>query len=348
MDRGDSSPTEPCPGLELSKRIVEGGLVAGARGKRASSPYTSKPPEDLTWNRMRRIREEGIEVLVARYSGFCPGVKRAIRMAESLLKSRGKAWSLGPVIHNPQVVGELERRGLGILPENPLLWEEIDLEGETVLIRSHGVSPSLLKRLQERGSEVVDATCPKVRRAQQVDEELVSQGYHLVIVGNPEHPEITAIVDRFPKPPTVLPSPESASEWVRSGPIPPRVAVTAQTTAGDEIFRKVVEILAAHVPEIKVVDTLCEVTKRRQREAAEIARVSDLVIVVGGMNSSNTRQLARIAGEYAPRVIQVERADEIDGSVLSGLRTIGILGGASTPEDEVNRVVKRVLDLHAM
>ena len=290
----------------------------------------------------RESRGKGMEVLVARHSGFCPGVKRAIRMAEKLLENRGKAWSLGPVIHNPRVVRELEEKGLEILPADPRLWDELELEGEAVLIRSHGIGPALLEELQRRGAEVVDATCPKVRRAQRVDEDLVRRGYHLVIVGNPEHPEVAAIVEGLPHPPTVLSSPEKAAEWAGSASLPTRVAVTAQTTAGEEVFRRIVELLASRIPEMKVVDTLCEVTKRRQREAAELARRADMVIVVGGRNSSNTRQLARIALECGSPVMQVEKAEELDESAIEGKGRIAVMGGASTPKEEVDKVVRRL------
>ncbi len=290
-------------------------------------------------------KTEGFEIVVAKHSGFCPGVKRAIRMAEGLLESRGKAYSLGPVIHNPKVVENLERKGLLILPEDPSRWDDLELIGEAVLIRSHGIGPKIREEIRKRGAEVVDATCPKVRRAQEVDEELVSQGYHLVIVGNPEHPEIKAILDRFTQPPTVLPTPDHAEAWLNKGPLPPRVAVTAQTTAGEETFHRVVELLSSHIAEIKVVDTLCEVTKRRQREAAEMARAADLIVVVGGRNSSNTRQLARIVEGCGTPVVQVETAEEMDPSVLRGKRRIGITGGASTPDEEVKKVAIKVMGI---
>ena len=271
---------------------------------------------------------------MARNAGFCPGVKRAIESAERALKEAGgEVLSLGPLIHNPQVVEMLQRRGLRVLDDDPASLERAELEGRTVVIRSHGAPPETYDILRRRGAQILDATCPNVKRAQRGAVELAEAGYSLLVVGSAEHPEVRAILGCVESRAGVAADRQGLEAWLReAGKKRRRVGVIGQTTVDLELFRELVSILLGRVPDLRVIDTLCHSTIARQQEARRLARYADLVLVVGGRNSSNTSYLRKICLLSGTPALQLETADELDLDALRGVRRLAILGGASTPD----------------
>lgn len=294
----------------------------------------------------------GMEIMVGRYAGFCPGVRRAIRMAEEVLgQERGRVYSLGPIIHNPQVVEALEARGLSILPDDAQKLRHAELEGASVVIRSHGVPPRTSQLLRDRGARLIDAACPTVKKAQRAALRLVGEGYKLFIVGDAEHPEVKAIIGQIDGDAEIIKEAAELREWwymqerrVR------KVGVIAQTTMDlltfrglvDGLFNQVPELLS-EVRELKIINTLCRNTLARQTEALQLALASDLALVFGGRNSSNTEFLRKICEATGTRTMKMETIDELDPSQLEGAKRIAILGGASTPMEVIEEARLRVL-----
>ncbi len=288
---------------------------------------------------------------VARYAGFCPGVKRAVRMVEETLKNvESEVYSLGPVIHNPQVVASLEARGLKTLPEDGAAWEGMDLTGAHVIVRSHGIPPDQLEYLRHMGASMVDATCPTVKKAQRAAMRLVGEGYKLFVVGNADHPEVKAILGHVGGDAVVIKEIQELKDWWEGWPRKVRkVGLIAQTTVDLLMFRSLVDGLINEVPELirevmelKIINTLCRNTLARQAEALQLALVNDMVVVVGGRNSSNTEFLRRICEMAGTRVLKIETAEELGDPRLGGAVRVAVLGGASTPLSIVEEVRDRL------
>ena len=289
-----------------------------------------------------------LDVRIARFSGFCPGVRSALKMAEKTLAEEGDGgkFTVGPIIHNPIVVERLEEEGLQVIPEDPREWDEIDLEGCTVIIRSHGLGPKAMQELDRRGAHIIDATCPIVTKALRSAKSLVKEGYKLVIVGSSTHPEVAAIVEHLEGEAVVVSDPGEALAWLkREEEMPERVGVTAQTTISQDSLQAVVEVLHKNVRNLKVLNTLCKTTQRRQREASKLSRKADIMLVIGGKNSSNTNYLRLISEKEGVSAHHLETADEIDPSWFKGVSLVGVIGGASTPEDIIDNVIERVKEI---
>lgn len=289
-----------------------------------------------------------LDVRIARFSGFCPGVRSALKMAEKTLSEEGDGgkYTVGPIIHNPIVVKRLEEEGLHVLPEDPLEWEQIDLEGCTVIIRSHGLGPKAMEELEKRGALIIDATCPIVTKALRSAKSLVNDGYKLVIVGSSTHPEVAAIVEHLEGKAVVVSDPEEAASWLESeDEIPEMVGVTAQTTISQDSLQAVVDVLHKNVRNLKILNTLCKTTLKRQREARKLSRKSDIMLVVGGKNSSNTNYLRLISEKEGVSAHHLETAEEIDPAWFQGVNMVGVVGGASTPEDIIDDVIERVKEI---
>ncbi len=266
-------------------------------------------------------------------AGFCFGVKRAIDMARATLDSKeGPIYSLGPLIHNPQVVSCLARMGL----------KEINDLGEikegTLVIRSHGVGPDLLETAREKGLEIVDATCPNVRRAQDLARELSRENIQVVVVGDKEHPEVQGIIGWTCGKAMVAENPEEAAELTAAGPI----GVVAQTTQPQENFDAVVDILRKTGAEVRVCNTICNATAERQKAALDLARQVDVMVVVGGKNSANTRKLASLCHASGTRTYHIEEAGQMDPAWFRGVKVAGLTAGASTPDWIIEEVMRRM------
>jgi 4-hydroxy-3-methylbut-2-enyl diphosphate reductase len=287
-----------------------------------------------------------LDVRITRFSGFCPGVKRALKIAGDVLAEKGRGgtcFTVGPIIHNPQVVEELKKSGLDVLPEDPERWSGFDLRGKTVIIRSHGMGPTRRNVLEELGARVVDATCPIVKKAQQAALSLKEQGFHVFIVGNPDHPEVRAIVDCLGGEATVSPGPEEVERLLEEGwEPPPKMGLIAQTTIDAAAFEETEALLASRTERLRKVNTLCKTTQKRQKEAMKLSGKADLMLVIGGKNSSNTNHLRKICEEAGVPTRHIETWEELDPSWFKGVSLVGVVGGASTPEKTIDKVIETI------
>ncbi len=263
-----------------------------------------------------------MKLLVAKSAGFCFGVKRAMDMAlEAARKDPKRLHTLGPLIHNPQAVEYLENLGVKVKERVE------DVPGGTVIFRSHGVSLQDLKKAKKRRLRIIDATCPMVKRAQRFAKFLHRHGYALMIVGDADHPEVEAIRSYIDEKVHVVGGVESAR---RLGPWE-KLGVIAQTTQSSGLFREVVASVLERSKEVRVFNTICQATTIRQREAIDIARKVDCMVVVGGYNSGNTQRLASICKEVQPRTYHIEKAGDLRPRWLTGRNRVGLTAGASTP-----------------
>lgn len=277
-----------------------------------------------------------MKVKVAAKAGFCFGVKRAVEMARKCLHDRdGPVYTLGPLIHNDQVIGALAREGISVVDD----LGEITGPG-TVIIRSHGVVPEVYQRAEQRGLDLVDATCPFVRKVQNTVSDLVRQDIPVVVVGDPLHPEVQGIIGWSDGRALVVADAGQAKKLDKF----PLVGVVAQTTQRRGNFEQVIRVLKKNGSRVQVYNTICLATAERQREALELAQEVDAVLVLGGKTSANTAKLAQICRTAGKPVYQVETAEEIDYAWLKGLRTVGVTAGASTPGWIIEEVCCRMMD----
>ncbi len=277
-----------------------------------------------------------MKILIAESAGFCFGVKRATNLAIDSASRTENIYSLGPIIHSPQMVKKLEEKGVRVIQS----VDEVD--SGSVIIRSHGVTVQEQEQIACRHIGIVDATCPFVKKAQQHAELLSSKGYTLVLVGEKEHPEVKGIVSYAVHGEVFIVADASEAEKL---PQVKRLGVVAQTTQAYENFSRIVAVCLEKCDELRVFKTICDATSVRQNEAREIARRSDLMLVIGGFNSANTSRLATICREIIPRTYHIETAEEIDLEWFEGVETAGITAGASTPHWVIDEVVERVKNL---
>jgi len=274
-----------------------------------------------------------VTIRLARNSGYCFGVKRAIEMAEKALAEGTAIYSIGPLIHNPPEIEALSRKGIKVV-ESP---EEAP-EGSHLIIRSHGVGPEVIERAQKRRLRIIDATCPLVKRAQNKAQLLSEEGFEVVVVGERAHPEVEGILSYAPGA-VVIESKEDAGKYKSSG----RVGVIAQTTQSPESFREILEmLLKKKFFEMRIFNTICDATVKRQQAALEVARDVDVMFVLGGHNSANTGRLYQICRQTGVETHQLETCTELDESALADTGAIGITAGASTPDWVIKEFVDRV------
>ncbi len=275
-----------------------------------------------------------MQILLAKSAGFCFGVKRAINLAFSTAKKRGKVFCLGPIIHNPQVVEKLKLSGV----QEKESLEEIE-EG-TVILRSHGVSPEVMEKARRQGLKIVDATCPFVMRSQKFVRRLTEEGYFILIVGDRKHPEVQGIMGQAKGKVLVIDSPEGLKGLKRSE----RIGVVTQTTQTLANLKEIVAQVLERALEVRVLNSICSATAQRQLESRELAGKVDCVLVVGGYNSSNTNKLAEICQKVNPHTYHIEEAGELNPSWFKGAKRVGLTGGASTPNWLIDQVIKKVRD----
>jgi 4-hydroxy-3-methylbut-2-enyl diphosphate reductase len=273
-------------------------------------------------------------ILVAEQAGYCFGVRRALDLArEQLAKDGRKVYSIGPIIHNPQVVDEFRKKGL-----TPIESLEGITEG-ILLLRSHGVERELLIEAERKGLEIVDATCPFVKNAQRLARQLSEAGYQVVIVGEQSHPEVKGILSYAGKNPIVI----NSVDQIKGKEIGPKVGMLAQTTQSQENFVRVAAAVLAIAYECRTYNTICNATASRQAAAVELAASVDVMFVVGGKNSANTTRLAELCRGTGATVYHIETAGEIVADMIRGKTRIGISAGASTPRSQVD-IVKAALE----
>lgn len=282
------------------------------------------------------------EIEVAPSAGFCFGVQRAVNQVERLTQTtpQGQLVTLGPLIHNPQEVQRLRRLGARAVEEKD------GRPQEHVVIRSHGVPREEKRRLQARGP-VSDATCPYVRSCQTLAARMAGKGYAVIVAGEAGHPETEAVLSYARAAGRgfvgVVESPDALRKLEVGGPR--RVALLAQTTLPAETLGQMAAVCAERFVETRVLNTICGATARRQKEAEILARRSDVVIVVGGRNSANTRRLRETCAKVQPRTHQVEVAGELMRQWVAGARRVGVTAGASTGQETIQQVVQRLQEL---
>jgi 4-hydroxy-3-methylbut-2-enyl diphosphate reductase len=282
----------------------------------------------------RRIAVGDAEIQVARYAGYCYGVERALQIAEDAIGGlRAPIYTLGPLIHNPTVVRRLEERGATAI-------ESLDqAQSGTVIVRTHGVPPAVIAAARARGLDVVDATCPFVTIAQRKAQALREQRYVVIILGQPDHPEVVGLKACAGEHALVV---EEAGELAEDKVADRRVGNVVQTTQTRENLARLAARIAPLARELLVYNTICDATGRRQSAAREVAGAVEVVVVVGGRNSANTSRLAALCREIQPATYHIEHADEIDGAWFAGRRRIGVTAGASTPEEEIEGTVRAI------
>ncbi len=269
-------------------------------------------------------------------AGFCFGVKRALQLARDATEKYAEVACLGPLIHNRQVVAELEKRGMRVTDA----IEDVP-PGSAALIRAHGAGPRVYEQARERGVRLIDATCPFVRRVQQAAANYVAQDYQVLVLGERDHPEARAIVAHAGGQATII---EGADE-LEGMTIGERVAVVCQTTQRLANLQELVVRLLPHVRELSVANTICDATSKRQHASVRVAAQVDLMVVIGGHHSANTNRLAQICREAGARTKHIENADELRTEWLDGVQTVGISAGASTPLEAVEAVRVRLLEM---
>ena len=277
---------------------------------------------------------------LARSAGFCYGVRRAVQMAEMAAEEGRPCVMLGPIIHNRDVIAYLESIGVGLV-DTP---EEVP-PGAAVLIRSHGEGRPVHQALARLGRPVIDATCPNVSRIHQIVSRAEEGGRQVLIIGTRTHPEVAAIAG-WCRRPVVLEGAAELSNWLKTAPERRDIPLTmvSQTTSTRFIWDSCVEKAKKECTNLKIFDTICNATCKRQSEAQALAARSDAMVVIGGRESSNTKRLAELCGALCPMVVWIERAAELEPSNLCRKASIGITAGASTPEWIIKEVYDKMSD----
>ena len=272
-----------------------------------------------------------MEVILAEYLGFCYGVKRAIKIARE--NSGENTCTLGPIIHNPQMVEKLRREGVGTISD----LSEMNLG--TVIIRSHGVGSKIYKEIHDKNLRLVDATCPHVKKAQTAAKELADEGYQVVIIGEKNHPEVKSIFEWAGNKNQSAVIVENEFEAENLKPCP-KLGIVSQTTVSNEQFSNVVLRLLSKSKEIKILRTICTATEQRQVAALELASKVDVMLVIGGRNSANTTKLAKLC-ETKCKTYHIETVQELLPEWFVQSKKIGITAGASTPDWIIREVYEK-------
>ncbi|MFL5755135.1 MAG: 4-hydroxy-3-methylbut-2-enyl diphosphate reductase [Chloroflexota bacterium] len=274
---------------------------------------------------------------IAPRTGFCYGVREAIDKAKEAAAAGKTTHTLGQVVHNEGVVRDLQ--DLGIQTVETL--DDVD-RGAAVVIRAHGVRPDVMERAGERGLEVIDGTCTWVIQEQRELRKLVDEGYTIVLLGTPKHPEVVGLLGFAPDAIVV----DEEEEWATKIPRRKRMALISQSTQPPWKFEKLAALMTSRAHELKIVNTVCPVTIRRQEDTLAAARDVDLMVVVGGRSSANTKELTRLCGIAGTPAIQIENARDLaDGLAFEGARVVGVTGGTSTPIEDLRDVAERILEL---
>lgn len=292
---------------------------------------------------LRPTQNDGVRsIKLAKFAGFCYGVKRAVETAKKLKSENPdkNVFVLGELIHNSDVINELESLGIKTLTEIPQKGEGI------CVIRSHGESPQVIEKIKKAGFEPIDLTCLDVKKVQQKAIELAKDGYFVVIVGKSEHPEVIAIkanAELWSDNVVVAVKPEQLKDYEKQIRAHKKVGVVVQTTQRITTLNSIVEYLTSVAKEIHVANTICQSTAMRQSEAKELAKESDLVIVVGSKKSANTTHLAEILNDIT-KTIHIENDSELVNykDLIESSRNISITAGASTPQNVIEKVMRKL------
>jgi 4-hydroxy-3-methylbut-2-enyl diphosphate reductase len=274
-----------------------------------------------------------MKIEVAEHAGYCYGVERALKLTREAAEDSDKPiYTLGPIIHNPQVVESLAAQNVYAISDLS------EIEEGTIIVRSHGVDPRTVREARKKNIKVVDATCPFVKKAQQRAAELVKEGYQLVIAGERDHPEVIGILAHAKDKALIA----EKVEDIQSFHLSKKVGVVVQTTQSEDNLKAIVSELLSRAFELKVFNTICNATLKRQLAAQEIAKKADVVLVVGGKNSANTTRLAQMCKQINPKTYHIETASEIDPSWFAKNGLVGVTAGASTPKWILEEVVEKL------
>lgn len=277
-----------------------------------------------------------MEIIIAENAGFCFGVNRAVELtSKELLAKEGKIYSLGPLIHNPQAVKAFEKKGLKVLNNLDEL-ENSNLNIDKVIIRSHGVSKYTIKKINDNNIQFTDTTCPYVKSIHNRVEEFKNQGYNIIIIGDPNHPEVIGINGWCENEGYVVNSINEAETLQNLD----KVCVVCQTTYKKEKFELLSNIITTKCKNVKIFNTICNATKLRQQSCKDVASKVDAMIVIGGYTSSNTKKLVEISKENCKNVFHIETVDELVLDEIKNYKKIGITAGASTPDWIIKEVVE--------
>lgn len=279
-----------------------------------------------------------MEVILARHHGFCYGVKRAVKMAQDSIRLDSSSFTLGPIIHNPQMVERLAEEGVGMI--NNLT----EITSGTIIIRSHGVGPDTYEQAKKTGLNIVDATCPHVKKAQVAAHDLSEAGYQVIIVGEKHHPEVKSIFEWSGKRAIIVETADEAEKIKNKN----KLGIVAQTTFSGSEFKEIVTILLDKSNDIKIDRTICTATEQRQAAAIKLASEVKLMIVIGGKNSANTTRLAELCEAARCKTYHIETAQEVHGQWFSGIDKVGITAGASTPDWIIEEVYQKVQDMESL
>lgn len=276
-----------------------------------------------------------MKVIVAKTAGFCFGVKRAVNIAFRVSRKKRKGvYTLGPIIHNPQVVERLKQKG--IIPIEDIKKKK---DIEALIIRTHGIPLHLSEKISSLGYEIIDATCPFVKKAQYYAKLLSEEGYQVVILGEKEHPEVKGLMS-YASGDVIVVNEKNPLPRLKS-----KVGIVVQTTQPLEALKKVLSHAIEYAKEIKVYNTICNSTALRLKETEEMAKNVDVMIVVGGKNSANTTQLAKLCKSLSVPTCHIETSSEIEDGWFKGANRVGITAGASTPEWIIKEVEERIRDI---
>ncbi len=271
-----------------------------------------------------------MKVFVVKKAGFCFGVKRAIKLAFEVAKKKNeKVYTWGPLIHNPQVVEDLKKKGVYVVEDLR------KIKKGTLIIRSHGIHPKILEKIKERKIEVVDATCPFVKKAQREAKLLSEQGYRVAVVGEADHPEVQGIRGYVNDSALVI----NHNRIRKDLPHFEKLGVIAQTTLSIDVFKQVIGELVDKADELKVCNTICHATARAQKATSKLASKVDMMIVVGGHNSANTTRLAKLCKRIGTPTHHIETARELRRGWFKSKTRVGVTAGTSTPAWLIREVV---------
>jgi 4-hydroxy-3-methylbut-2-enyl diphosphate reductase len=273
-----------------------------------------------------------MEVLLAKTSGFCFGVKRATDTVYEQVEKGGEIYTYGPIVHNEEVVKDLEDKGVKVINSR----EELEsLKSGKVIIRAHGVPKEICELIESKGLECIDATCPFVKRIHNIVEK-ESDNRHIIIIGNEGHPEVEGIKGWSHTPATVIESEQQALDFTTKKD--EKLCIVSQTTFNYKKFKYLVEIFQKKGYDIIVANTICNATQERQEEAIELASKVDVMIVIGGTHSSNTRKLYELCKDKCEKTYYIQTLADLQIDIPNSVELVGITAGASTP----NKIIEEV------
>lgn len=279
-----------------------------------------------------------MHVIIVEEAGFCFGVRRALDMADDAIRKEALSATLGPLIHNPQVVEDLQAQGVRVVEQVADMHPD-----ETLMVRTHGCSPDVYEQAREHGIKLLDATCPFVSRAQREAQRLCDEGLQVFILGEPDHPEARSIREHTGGRAAIVETPAD-TDGMQIGP---HVGVVCQTTQRIDRLTELVAALLPRTRTLTVSNTICNATTQRQEASLHVAKGVDVMVVVGGYRSANTTRLAQICSEVNPRTHHIERAEQLRPEWIEGARSVGITAGASTPNRAIEAVHAAICRLAA-